>query len=146
MADMSDKRSFIEHLATLPATNFTVFVGQGLAVLFVAFDLIGIAAGWITPENDSTLYLPAGFIAAMLGLAVTQFGIKRATFDPSTLGMKREDVDPSPAAPAVNIVNSAQNAAPTPDLTSAVVLTFPDLSKPATGDSKPRNQQDERGD
>jgi hypothetical protein len=142
---MAKDDGFIDHLATLPATNFTIFIGQGLAVLFIVFDLTGIATGWVTDANQSFLYLPAGFIAAMLGLGVTQFGIKRATFDPATLGMKREDVDPSPPAPAAVIVNKLPGSLPVGQTAVDATRTLPDAVSTVTADPEPRNRQDERG-
>ena len=70
-------------LATLPTTNFRIFVSIMLAIVFVLVVLAGIVAGKITGTNDGPLYTVGGFLLIMMGLDVTQFSVKRLTHQPT---------------------------------------------------------------
>lgn len=80
------KRSkFWQMIADLPSTNFRIFVGVVMSVLFVLVALIGIIIGKITGSNDGALYIVAGFILLQMGLDVAQFKFKRDTYQAPTV-------------------------------------------------------------
>jgi hypothetical protein len=84
------KRSkFWAMIADLPSTNFRIFVGVLMSVLFVLVALAGIMLGRITSANDGALYIVGGFILLQMGLDVAQFKFKRDTYQA-----------PNPPAPA----------------------------------------------
>lgn len=98
------KRSkFWQMIADLPSTNFRIFVGVVMSVLFVIVGLVGIIIGRITSANDGPLYIVAGFILLQMGLDVAQFKFKRETYQapnpPAPAPPDREDA-PKVAIPA----------------------------------------------
>jgi hypothetical protein len=80
-------------LAELPSTNFRIFVSVCLAVVFVLTMLLGIVLGREIPLDIATML--ATFLAAMMGIDLVQFKVKRDTFTPAP-----------PAAPDVEDVRA----------------------------------------
>jgi small neutral amino acid transporter SnatA (MarC family) len=90
------KRSkFWQMIADLPSTNFRIFVGVLMGVLFVIVTLIGVILGKISETNDGALYIVGGFILIQMGLDVAQFKFKRDTYQPAPPA--RPDVEDTPA-------------------------------------------------
>lgn len=67
-----------EWLAKLPSTNFRIFISVILGVFYVVSSLL--LSAYDKPVDQVTLYVVGGFIALMMGLDVTQFSVKRATY------------------------------------------------------------------
>lgn len=88
----------MDWIGRLPTTNFRIFVGVMLAVVFVAVLLVGAVMGRVL--DDGTRMTVAVFIGVMMGLDVTQFSVKRATTKPELVGQTRESIDPAPPQPA----------------------------------------------
>lgn len=101
-----------EWIAAAPMTNLRLLVGIILGVVFVLGTMLASVIGIDLTDNIG-IYL-GGFILLLQGIDVAQFGIKRKTFDPTTVGMTRESIGPGPATPAADIVQATGQPVPTP--------------------------------
>ena len=104
----------MQWIAKLPTTNFRTLVGVCVSVLFVLAALISDALG--RPLQSETLWTLGSFLLLQMGLDVTQFTMKRRTFqtEAHVEGAVREAAEPPPPVPAVaERLGAAQPAAAT---------------------------------
>src|SRR4051812_7017863 len=94
------EKTFMDEIATLPTTNFRIFVSICLAVVYFIVYMVGLLLGKITDANTYASLGIGVFLLTMMGLDVMQFWAKRATFDPAALGQTKEAIDPAPPQPA----------------------------------------------
>lgn len=71
---------FWQMIADLPSTNFRIFIGVGLSMLFVIVTLVGVMMGRINNTNENPLYIIGTFLLLQMGLDVAQFKFKRDTY------------------------------------------------------------------
>jgi hypothetical protein len=102
----------MDWIAKLPTTNFRTLVGVCLSIFFVAFATIADALG--RPLSSETLWFMGPFLGLQMGLDVTQFVMKRRTFQAAAhaAGAVREAAEPPPPVPALAAVTTAAAAAP----------------------------------
>jgi hypothetical protein len=96
------------NIATAPTTNIRILAGVALAVVFVLGNMLAGLFGKVIALEVNIMV--GTFILIQEGLDVTQWAIKRKTFDPDAYaeGVVRESVSPPPVAPGAATVPPAE--------------------------------------
>jgi hypothetical protein len=96
------------NIATAPTTNIRILAGVALAVVFVLGNMLAGLFGKVIALEVNIMV--GTFILIQEGLDVTQWAIKRKTFDPDAYaeGVVRESVSPPPVAPGAASVPPAE--------------------------------------
>lgn len=81
----------------LPSTNFRIFVGVLLSVIYVLWVLTGVTFGRINDTNATIIYSLGVFILLQEGLDVAQFKFKRDTYVPAPPA--KPDIEDTPTKP-----------------------------------------------